>query len=130
MGRKGHRNTASLARYSSVEIRVEDWTAQTVTLRDGRKMRVEGYVNGKCPTDVCHAVCCRISDIYEGGVGEGPCRYLGEDELCILHKMDAAFKPVACMVWPKNEVDVAKTNELAERFGLEGRCQLKLVEVD
>ena len=94
----------------------------------GKRYRVEGYVDGKCPTDDCNAVCCRISNL-QGRVGEGPCQFL-EDNLCGLHAMSPHCKPVSCLVWPTSQQSIDKANEIAERLGLQGRCQLRMVEID
>ena len=37
----------------------------------GKRYRIEGYIDGFCPTDECNAVCCRV-DTLQGRVGEGP----------------------------------------------------------
>ena len=95
----------------------------------GKRYRVEGYVDGHCPTDVCNAVCCRVASL-QGRVGEGPCDFLDTDNLCQLHKMSSHCKPVSCLVWPTSQASIDGANELAERLGLEGRCQLRMVEID
>ena len=95
----------------------------------GKTYRVEGYVDGKCPTDICNAVCCRTASL-QGRVGEGPCEFLQEDNLCRLHVMSPHCKPVSCLVWPTSPISIEQTNKIAERLGLEGRCQLRMVEVE
>ena len=96
----------------------------------GKKLRVEGYVDGKCPTDICNSVCCRIGSL-QGRVGQGPCEFLQEgDGLCRLHAMSRHCKPVSCLVWPTSQQSIDGVNELAERLGLEGRCQLRMVEIE
>lgn len=95
----------------------------------GKRYRVEGYVDGRCPTDVCNAVCCRIASL-RGRVGEGPCQFLDGDNQCGLHAMSIHCKPVSCLVWPTSPMSIEKTNETAARLGFEGRCQLTMVEVD
>lgn len=128
MARGGHKTTASLARYSTIQI--EGWKPGEITGRDGKRYRVEGYIDGYCPTGLCEAVCCHTSDIYEGSIGSGPCRYLTGDRLCELHARSPGLKPISCMVWPVRQLDVDSVNEKAERLGLKGRCQLRVVEVD
>ena len=117
------------ARYSHVEFRIEDWTITRQTGRDGETYRVEGLVDGRCPTEICNAICCRTADIYEGKIGSGPCHLLNEETLgCKAHEKGAACKPIACLVWPVRQGDIDSTNEKAERLGFKERCQLRLVK--
>ena len=102
-------------------------TFETIENR-GKSYRIEGYVDGHCPTEVCNAVCCRTASL-QGRVGEGPCSFLEDDNLCGLHKMSAHCKPVSCLLWPTSPESIEKANELAERLGFTERCQLTMVEV-
>lgn len=121
--------TASRARYSHVTLRIEDWTILAQTDRDGEKYRVEGYVDGRCPTEVCKAVCCRTADLLDGSIGSGPCQFLNDETLkCKLHEKGRACKPIACLLWPKRQMDIDSTNEKAERLGFKERCHLKFVK--
>ena len=95
----------------------------------GKRYRVEGYVDGKCPTDICGAVCCKVCNL-QGRVGEGPCEFLDSDDLCRLHKMNVHCKPVSCLVWPTSQESIDGANKLAERLGFAGRCQLRMVEIE
>lgn len=97
----------------------------------GKTYKVEGYnEDGSCPTDICNAICCRISN-FQGRVGQGPCEHLECDTcLCKFHKISAHLKPVSCLVWPTNQDSIDVANQTAERLGLEGRCQLRMVEVE
>lgn len=118
------------AKYSQVILQIEDWTILEQTGRDGEKYRVEGLVEGKCPTEICNAVCCRTADLLKGAIGSGPCQFLNEKTLgCKLHEKGRACKPIACLVWPVRQGDIDSTNEKAERLGFKERCQLKLVKV-
>lgn len=100
-------------------------------IRHGIEYRVEGYTeDGFCPVDVCNAVCCRVATL-KGVVGKGPCEFLNlGNNLCKLHELGGSHcKPVSCLVWPTSPESIEKTNDLAERFGMPWRCQLKMVEV-
>lgn len=117
------------AAYSRVVLRIEDWSILEQTDRAGETWRVEGMVAGRCPTEICGAVCCRTADLLDGAVGSGPCRFLNEETLgCRLHEKGRACKPIACLVWPVRQGDIDSTNEKAARLGFKERCQLRFVK--
>lgn len=94
----------------------------------GKRYVVEGYnEDGTCPTDVCNAICCRLSSL-DGKVGAGPCEFLTDSNLCSLHERSIHCKPVSCLVWPTSPKSIEKMNEIAEREGFKERCQLRMVE--
>lgn len=124
--------TAGLARYSYVTLRTEDWTQTEFIGRDGRRYRVEGYVqdsNGewRCPTEKCGALCCQVIPLI-GPLSAAPCQFLNQDTLkCSLHERGGrASKPVSCLVWPRTQGDVDMIN--ARFADGERRCYLKVVD--
>lgn len=106
-------------------VNTDDWSAVSFTDRDGKAYHVEG----ECDQDRCSAVCCRVAD-WRGVMGKGPCEYLTDDNKCAPHKeRGPACKPVACWFWPKRQIDIDTVNNAAEKYGIKGRCHLKVVEV-
>lgn len=91
-------------------------------------MAVVGYVldetlGWRCPTEVCGAVCCRATHYIPGL--PGPCDHLTAGLKCSLH--GTADKPAGCQNYPRNQADIDKINEQAERAGFSERCQLTIV---
>lgn len=113
-----------------VTLSTEDWSLRALTARDGRRLRVEGYRDGRCPTEICGAVCCRVMDQW--GRAGTCCEALDRESLsCRPHARGGpACKPLSCWLWPLGPADIDKVNELAQRFGHAGRCQLRIVEVN
>ena len=103
----------------------------------GKTYRVVGFnEDGTCPTDICNAMCCKVCNlkgVVETELSENMgCEYLDrEDCKCKLHKLtnSAHCKPVSCLVWPTSQGSIDKANEIAERLGFDGRCQLRMEEV-
>lgn len=121
----------SKAKYSFVTLRTGDMKQVSFLGRDGHEYRVEGYVDGKCPTDICGGVCCKTSSL-NGVVGKGPCEHFDKTEMnCSLHaRFGIGVKPISCVIWPKSHIDIDTVNKQAERLGLKGRCQLKVVRIN
>lgn len=104
-----------------VEIDLSDCSWGNID-NDGVKYRVEG----ECDTSICKAMCCQVMN-WTGKVGE-KCEFLGDDLKCMFHKQDIHCKPVSCLIWPTKPIDIEKTNEFAERYGMQERCLLKVVK--
>lgn len=126
-----------MRRPKTIPVNYDDYAYPVIEYDDGSRWKVEGYVVDKdhnnrpylrCPTEICQAVCCRVANL-RGRVGEGACEFLGNDHKCNLHRMGLGCKPISCVLWPTKTQDVETANSLAERLGLPGRCQLRVVEI-
>ena len=92
------------------------------------KIRVTGYVNGHCPTDVCGAVCCCASAALPPPVP--PCLCLTQQKTCVLHEIGGpGYKPRGCAQFPQSQHAIDEVNRVAKKHGLKGRCQLKVEEL-
>lgn len=85
-------------------------------------MTVEGYIDGRCPTEICNAVCCRATHYIPGL--PGPCSHLVNNQ-CELH--GTPDKPKGCTQYPRNQADIDMINKQAEEAGFTERCQLRIV---
>lgn len=90
-------------------------------------MAVVGFLiatdgQARCPTEICGAVCCKATHYIPGL--PGPCEHLTESLQCELHDNG---KPGGCASYPRNQADIDKINEQAERAGFSERCQLIIV---
>jgi len=118
----------STATYSFIKFRTEDWRQEELIGRDGKRYRVEGYVDGKCPVDKCGGLCCEKVPLL-GQMDQGPCEFWNEGtKLCHLHERGGiGVKPLSCVSWPRSQLDIDTVNE---RYAVgEKKCYLKVVEI-
>ena len=70
---------------------------------------LQGKVDGKCPVEVCGAICCQTDFLTNI---DGPCSQLDDHKECSLAKgaHGDLMKPFWCVTWPRDQQDIDEFN--------------------